>query len=271
MFSKILVRPISSISQPLTQLKFISLINRGFYLRLPQRLNVTKWSEKSLQHKHVASSFAFSTTTTPNPTPSATAAPNTPPPPVPKPGALGPAPLSSFLPRFIMKEFKSDRDQSVLVTTPQFVDKLMLVLRYHSYFQFTQCLHISVIDQPGKKFRFTIDYILRSLTYGRVLFVRVQTDEITPVPTISSIFSSATWAEREIWDMYGIIFTNHPDLRRILTDYGFKGHPLRKDFPLTGFTELSYNEATKQLVYEPVEITQDYRNFYFHNPWTSKH
>jgi len=100
--------------------------------------------------------------------------------------------------------------------------------------------------------------------------VRVQTDEITPVPTVSTVWSSANWSEREVWDLFGVYFVGHTDLRRILTDYGFKGHPLRKDFPLTGFVEKNYNDTVKACVYEPVEVAQDYRNFYFNNPWLSK-
>ena len=97
--------------------------------------------------------------------------------------------------------------------------------------------------------------------------VKVETDEKTPVPSITGVFPAAGWFEREAWDMYGVMFSDHPDLRRILTDYGFEGHPLRKDFPMTGFVEVRYSEEEKRVVYEPVKLTQDFRKFDFMSPW----
>ena len=106
-----------------------------------------------------------------------------------------------------------------------------------------------------------------SLTLNLRVRVKVWTDEDTPVPTATELFSSANWFEREVWDLYGVYFSEHPDLRRILTDYGFEGHPLRKDFPLTGYVELRYDEEQKRVVYEPVKLTQDFRSFDFLSPW----
>jgi NADH-quinone oxidoreductase subunit C len=115
--------------------------------------------------------------------------------------------------------------------------------------------------------RFDVVYNLLSLRHNQRIRVKVMTSEDMPVDSITDIYSSAGWFERETWDLYGIVFTGHPDLRRILTDYGFEGHPLRKDFPLTGFVELRYDEEQKRIVYEPVKLTQDYRNFDFISPW----
>ena len=110
-------------------------------------------------------------------------------------------------------------------------------------------------------------YNLLSMTQNSRVRVKLQTDDEDQVPSVSSIFSSANWWEREAWDLYGIFFSDHPDLRRILTDYGFIGHPLRKDFPLTGYLEVRYDDEQKRVVYEPVKLTQEYRNFDFLSPW----
>jgi NADH-quinone oxidoreductase subunit C len=110
-------------------------------------------------------------------------------------------------------------------------------------------------------------YNLLSLKHNQRIRVKVQSGEDTPVPSVVELFSTAGWFEREVWDMYGVAFADHPDLRRILTDYGFDGHPLRKDFPLTGFVELRYDDAQKRVVYEAVKLTQDFRSFDFLSPW----
>jgi NADH-quinone oxidoreductase subunit C len=110
-------------------------------------------------------------------------------------------------------------------------------------------------------------YNLLSITHNLRVRVKVTTDEDTPVPSVTGVFSSAGWFERETWDLFGIYFDGHPDLRRIMTDYGFEGHPLRKDFPLTGFVELRYDDEQKRVVYEPVKLTQDFRSFDFLSPW----
>ena len=133
--------------------------------------------------------------------------------------------------------------------------------------QFKQVMDICGIDHPDQEERFSIIYNLLSLTHNLRIRVKITTGEKIPVPSVTSIFSSANWWEREVWDLYGIYFTNHPDMRRILTDYGFEGHPLRKDFPLTGYVELRYDEAQKRVVYEPVNLTQEFRSFDFLSPW----
>ncbi len=122
-------------------------------------------------------------------------------------------------------------------------------------------------DYPDRPERFEVVYNLLSLSKNRRLMVKVTTAEEIPVPSAVSVFSSANWYEREVWDMYGVYFDGHPDLRRILTDYGFDGHPQRKDFPLTGYVELRYDEERKRVVYSPVELTQDFRRFENLSPW----
>ncbi len=123
------------------------------------------------------------------------------------------------------------------------------------------------VDYPQRPERFDVVYHLLSLSQNARLRVKVITDENTPVPSVSGVFSAAGWFERECWDLYGVSFSGHADLRRILTDYGFDGHPLRKDFPLTGYTEVRYDEEQKRVVYEPVHLPQDYRSFDYLSPW----
>ncbi len=132
---------------------------------------------------------------------------------------------------------------------------------------FVQLVDIAGVDYPQRHQRFEIIYLLLNLKKNARLRIRVLTDEKTPVPTVIHLFSSAGWFEREAWDMYGILFSDHPDLRRILTDYGFEGHPQRKDFPLTGYVELRYDSEQKRVVYEPVKLNQAYRSFDYLSPW----
>jgi NADH-quinone oxidoreductase subunit C len=122
-------------------------------------------------------------------------------------------------------------------------------------------------DYPGREKRFDVVYHLLSPRHNLRIRVKVQTDEMTPVPSACGVFPAANWFEREAYDFYGILFTGHPDLRRILTDYGFEGHPFRKDFPLTGFVEVRYDDEQKRVVYEPVKLVQEFRNFDFLSPW----
>jgi NADH-quinone oxidoreductase subunit C len=123
------------------------------------------------------------------------------------------------------------------------------------------------VDYPEQEERFEVVYQFLSLRHNQRVRVKVTTDEDSPVPSVAGIYPSAIWYEREVWDMYGVFFADHPDLRRILTDYGFEGHPLRKDFPLTGYVELRYDDEQKRVVYEPVKLTQDFRTFDFLSPW----
>ena len=133
--------------------------------------------------------------------------------------------------------------------------------------RFKQLIDITAVDYPKKEKRFKIVYLLLSHENNLRILVNINIDEKTPVPSITKIFPSANWMEREVFDMYGISFKDHPDLRRILTDYGFKDYPLRKDFPLTGHAEVRYSEEHKKVIYEPVKLEQEYRKFDFESPW----
>jgi len=128
-------------------------------------------------------------------------------------------------------------------------------------------MDICGVDYPDRAKRFDVVYHLLSLKNNARVRVKVQTDEGTPVPSVVGVHSAAGWFERECWDLFGVAFAGNPDLRRILTDYGFEGHPLRKDFPLTGYVEVRYDDEQKRVVYEPVKLTQDFRNFDFMSPW----
>ena len=144
---------------------------------------------------------------------------------------------------------------------------LMRILRDDPRFACEQMMDLCGVDWPERTERFDVVYNLLSVTLNHRIRVIVTTDAATPVASICQLWPCATWWEREAWDLFGISFSGQPDLRRILTDYGFDGHPLRKDFPLTGYVELRYDEDRKQTVYEPVKLTQDFRNFDFLSPW----
>jgi len=143
--------------------------------------------------------------------------------------------------------------------------EVMTVLR--DQFGFQQLLDLCGVDYPDRAERFEVVYHLLSLTRNARLRVKVATDEVKPVPTLVDVYPAANWFERETYDMYGVIFEGHPDMRRLLTDYGFEGHPLRKDFPMTGYVEVRYDEEQKRVVYEPVKLTQEFRSFDFLSPW----
>ena len=128
-------------------------------------------------------------------------------------------------------------------------------------------IDITAVDWPSRERRFDVVYHLLSPKHNARVRVKIETDEATPVPSAIEVFPNADWYERETYDLYGVAFTGHPDMRRILTDYGFEGHPLRKDFPLTGFVEVRYDDELKRVVYEPVRLTQEFRNFDFLSPW----
>ncbi len=145
------------------------------------------------------------------------------------------------------------------------VARVLQILRDDHEYQ--QMMEIAGADYPDRAERFEVVYMLLSLTKNHRIMVKCSTDENTPVPTVTTLWPNAGWLEREVFDMYGVTFAGNPDLRRILTDYGFEGHPFRKDFPMTGYTELRYSEEEKRVVYEPVELAQDMRTFDFLSPW----
>ena len=143
----------------------------------------------------------------------------------------------------------------------------ILFLKTNEKCKFKQLIDITAVDYPQREKRFKIVYLLLSHENNLRIVININIDEKIIVPSITKIFPSANWMEREVFDMYGISFKDHPDLRRILTDYGFKGYPLRKDFPLTGHTEVRYSEDKKKVIYEPVKLDQEYREFDFESPW----
>jgi len=145
--------------------------------------------------------------------------------------------------------------------------EVILFLKTNEKCKFRQLTDITAVDYPRKEKRFKLVYLLLSHENNHRLIINSNIKEKTIVPSITKIFPSANWMEREVFDMYGITFKDHPDLRRILTDYGFEGHPLRKDFPLTGYKEVRYSEDQKKVIYESVKLEQNYRNFDFESPW----
>lgn len=144
---------------------------------------------------------------------------------------------------------------------------VLTFLKYHSNCQYKLLSDLCAVDYPFRKERFNLIYNLLSLKFNARIRLKIIISEFEKIPSITSIFKNANWWERETWDMFGIIFKNHPDLRRILTDYGFEGHPLRKDFPLSGFSEVRYSELKKRVVYETIKMPQEFRFFIYKNTW----
>ncbi|MBW0498510.1 hypothetical protein O181_038225 [Austropuccinia psidii MF-1] len=175
--------------------------------------------------------------------------------------------LTSCLPKFI-QQFSVYKNELTLYTAPSGLIPILTFLRDHKQCQYKQLMDVSGADYPTRPKRFEIVYHLLSLEYASRIRVKTYADELSPVPSATGVFQSANWFEREVYDMFGIYFQDHPDLRRILTDYGFEGYPLRKDFPLTGYTEIRYDEEKKRVVYEPLQLSQAFRNFDGANsPW----
>ncbi len=154
-----------------------------------------------------------------------------------------------------------------LAAPAQKIVELLTRLRDNPNYGFSLLVDLCGADYPERTRRFDVVYHLLSLTKNARVRIKVETDEDTPVPSVTSVFANADWYEREAFDMFGVFFDGHPDLRRILTDYGFHGHPLRKDFPMTGYVEVRYDEALKRVVYEPVKLAQEFRRFDFLSPW----
>ena len=159
------------------------------------------------------------------------------------------------------------KGELALVVKREAIVDVMRFLRDDTKTQFASFIDACGVDFPERDQRFEVVYHLLSPRQNTRIRVKVNTDEVTPVPSITGIYPGANWFERECWDMYGILFTGHPDLRRILTDYGFEGHPQRRDFPLTGYSEVRYDNELKRVVYEPVELRQEFRSFDFLSPW----
>ena len=159
------------------------------------------------------------------------------------------------------------QEELTLVIQRESITKVLTYLRDHGDYLFKQLIDLCGVDYPEREQRFEVVYHLLSVKYNRRLRLKVYTDENSPVPSATAVYSAANWWEREAWDLFGIHFDGHPDLRRLLTDYGFEGHPLRKDFPLTGYVEVRYDDERKRVVYEDVQLPQAYRNFDFLSPW----
>ena len=159
------------------------------------------------------------------------------------------------------------RGELILWAERPAIVRVLTFLRDDPRMLFKQLVDLCGVDYPHRIERFEVVYNLLSLKHNRRIRVKVATDENEPVPSVTGVFSSANWYERETWDLFGVYFSDHPDLRRLLTDYGFEGHPLRKDFPLTGYVEVRYDEDQKRVVYEPVKLKQEFRSFDFLSPW----
>ncbi|HTZ79269.1 MAG TPA: NADH-quinone oxidoreductase subunit C [Stellaceae bacterium] len=174
--------------------------------------------------------------------------------------------IAAALPQEVLRS-EIVRGELILWTRRDTLIRLMTFLRDDPRCLFKVLLDVCGVDYPDRPERFEVVYNLLSLRHNRRVRVKVATDEEQPVPSVTGVFSAAGWFERETWDLFGVYFSDHPDLRRILTDYGFEGHPLRKDFPLTGYVEVRYDEDQKRVVYEPVKLKQEFRSFDFLSPW----
>ena len=164
-------------------------------------------------------------------------------------------------------EFRVAFGELTIVAQARSIARVLKYLRDDPACGFSTLLDITAVDYPERSQRFDVVYHLLSMYQNQRIRVTVRTDEETAVPSVVSVFPSANWYERETFDMYGVLFSDHPDLRRILTDYGFNGYPLRKDFPLTGYVEVRYDDDEKRVVYEPVKLVQEFRSFDFMSPW----
>lgn len=174
--------------------------------------------------------------------------------------------LVRCVPKWI-EQVVTEKNEVVVYVYPEYIAPFLLFLRDHTNTQYKMLMDITAVDYPNESERFHVVYNLLSIQYNVRFRVKARISELTPIASVVSIFNSAGWWERETWDMFGIFFENHPDLRRILTDYGFEGHPLRKDFPLSGYLEVRYDDSEKRVISEPLQMTQDFRYFDFGSPW----
>ncbi|KAE8749085.1 hypothetical protein FOCC_FOCC004254 [Frankliniella occidentalis] len=187
--------------------------------------------------------------------------------------------VAECLPKYVQKVQMTGTDELEVLIAPEGVVPVLTFLKDHHNAQFASLADIGGVDVPTRMYRFevkfTLDlelyvhvvYNLLSLRYNTRIRVKTYTDELTPIDSVNEVYKAANWYEREIWDMFGVFFADHPDLRRILTDYGFEGHPFRKDFPLSGYVEVRYDDAKKRVVVEPLELAQEFRRFELNSPW----
>lgn len=174
--------------------------------------------------------------------------------------------LALALPDDVIEHTVTNGELTVSIARESVV-RVLTFLRDDQNAHFKQLVDITAVDFPEREERFDVVYHLLSMKHNQRVRMKLPVGEDVPVESATAVFSSAGWYEREVWDLYGVFFANHPDLRRIVTDYGFEGHPLQKDFPLTGFVEVRYDEDEKRVVYEPVKLTQEFRHFDFMSPW----
>jgi NADH dehydrogenase (ubiquinone) Fe-S protein 3 len=177
--------------------------------------------------------------------------------------------LRLTLPKWI-DHFEYSKKEARLKVHSEYIYPLLYFLKNHSNARFRILVDVCGVDYPSRKQRFEVVYNLLSVQFNARIRIQTSVDEITPLDSVVNIYPSSGWWEREVWDMFGVYFTNHPDLRRILTDYGFEGHPLRKDFPLSGYLEVRYDDSEKRVVSEPIELAQEFRYFDFPSPWVSE-
>ncbi|XP_004566404.3 NADH dehydrogenase [ubiquinone] iron-sulfur protein 3, mitochondrial [Maylandia zebra] len=175
--------------------------------------------------------------------------------------------VAEMMPKYIQQVQVTCYNELEVMIHPDGVIPVLTFLRDHTNAQFRNMTDLTAVDIPTRQNRFEIVYNLLSLRYNSRIRVKTYTDELTPVDSAVPVHMAANWYEREVWDMFGVFFANHPDLRRILTDYGFEGHPFRKDFPLSGYVEVRYDDELKRVVAEPVELAQEFRKFDLNTPW----
>tara|TARA_B100001057_G_scaffold476999_1_gene545713 strand:- start:96 stop:707 length:612 start_codon:yes stop_codon:yes gene_type:complete len=173
--------------------------------------------------------------------------------------------LSNYSEDIVSSSIEHDHLSMFIVLSS--IEKITSILKLNNICKFRTLIDITAVDYPAEEMRFTLVYHYLSMQQNIRIRIKSSIKEGQIVPSITKLFPAANWFEREVFDMYGILFSNHPDMRRILTDYGFQGHPLRKDFPTTGYLELRYDQERKKVVYEPVKLTQEYRRFDFMSPW----
>jgi len=176
------------------------------------------------------------------------------------------SPLLLF-PKWIKKVIIQAKELTLVLHQSKDLLPALQVLQNHSSTQYKILIDLTAVDFPSRVNRFEVVYHLLSIQHNHRIRVKVELNETSSIESVTNLYPSANWFERETWDMFGICFLNHPDLRRILTDYGFEGHPLRKDFPLTGYLEFKYDETKKRVIAEPVQLAQQFRNFQFRSPW----
>ena len=174
--------------------------------------------------------------------------------------------LIKTIPKYI-KHAVFNHEEYTIYTIPSNLLKILYFLKNHTFTQYKILIDITAVDSPSQSLRFKLVYNLLSIKLNSRIKIETCIDEITPVQSLTQLFSCAGWWEREVWDMFGIFFSHHPDLRRILTDYGFQGHPLRKDFPLSGYVQVRYDDTEKKVITEPLEVAQEFRYFDFASPW----